>query len=430
MDNKRGGATSKKSGSIRFRTTMHNCVAYKVMTRRGWTEVHDDYDWDVFWADVHALTQDGGFDFGKLLEHQRVNHFPRHVELTRKDLMVKNLKRAKRQLDKEGRGHEMDFFPQTYTLPQEYGLFAEEFRRSGGTWIMKPCGRAQGKGIFLLDKLSQVTKWRKEMEEKEKVESWKDIYVVSRYLDNPLLIGGRKFDIRIYVLVISYSPLRVYLHRGGFCRFTSSRYNLTHDNIKDVYMHLTNVSIQKKADNYDRKTGMKWPMKNMKLYLASKFGMEKANRLFEDIQGIVTRSLLAVQHVVTQDKHSFEIYGYDVLVDADLKPWLIEVNASPSFMTDTATDFKLKYNLVYDALTLMDLENKLNGQLPPSLGGFDVIYDHGGAIQVHPSLPSMLGCDIPNLNRITKKGAKAEKRHLAEKAAKAHLEASMKCDSL
>ncbi|CAD7702395.1 unnamed protein product [Ostreobium quekettii] len=265
--------------------------------------------------------------------------------------MVKNLKRAKRQLDKEGRGREMDFFPQTYTLPQEYGLFAEEFRRSGGTWIMKPCGRAQGKGIFLLDKLSQVNKWRKEMEEKEKVEAWRDIYVVSRYLDNPLLIGGRKFDIRIYALVLSFSPL------------------LSRDNIKDVYMHLTNVSIQKKADSYDRKTGMKWPLRSLKMYVATRWGPERASRLFEDIQGIVIRSLLAVQHVVTQDKHCFEVYGYDILVGADLKPWLIEVNASPSFMTDTAADFKLKYHLVSDAMTIVDVEGKFNGNAPASLGG-------------------------------------------------------------
>lgn len=54
-------------------------------------------------------------------------------------------------------------------------------------------------------------------------------------------------------------------------------------------MHLTNIAIQKKSENYDRKTGMKWSMKSMKLYLTSKFGIDRANRLFEDIQGIVIR---------------------------------------------------------------------------------------------------------------------------------------------
>lgn len=70
--------------------------------------------------------------------------------------MVKNLKRARTDLENEGRGADMDFIPQTYTLPKEYGLFVDELKRSGRTWIVKPCGRAQGKGIFLVNKLKQV----------------------------------------------------------------------------------------------------------------------------------------------------------------------------------------------------------------------------------------------------------------------------------
>lgn len=70
--------------------------------------------------------------------------------------MIKNLKRAKRQLDRVERGDEFDFFPMTYILPHDYGLFVEEYKRTGGIWIMKPCAKAQGRGIFLIDKLSQV----------------------------------------------------------------------------------------------------------------------------------------------------------------------------------------------------------------------------------------------------------------------------------
>lgn len=49
-----------------------------------------------------------------------------------------------------------NFFPLTYVVPSEYRMFVEEFKRSGGVWIMKPTGRAQGQGIFLFNKLSQV----------------------------------------------------------------------------------------------------------------------------------------------------------------------------------------------------------------------------------------------------------------------------------
>lgn len=46
--------------------------------------------------------------------------------------MVKNLKRAKKLLEKEGRASDYDFFPQTYVLPLEHGIFVEEFRRNPG----------------------------------------------------------------------------------------------------------------------------------------------------------------------------------------------------------------------------------------------------------------------------------------------------------
>ena len=56
-----------------------------------------------------------------------------HFWLFCRDLMVKNLKRAKKLLEKEGRASDYDFFPQTYVLPLEHGIFVEEFRRNPGT---------------------------------------------------------------------------------------------------------------------------------------------------------------------------------------------------------------------------------------------------------------------------------------------------------
>ena len=50
--------------------------------------------------------------------------------------------------------YSFNFFPTTYNLPGDYSLFVEEFRKIGGVWIMKPIGKSQGRGIFLLNKLA------------------------------------------------------------------------------------------------------------------------------------------------------------------------------------------------------------------------------------------------------------------------------------
>jgi tubulin polyglutamylase TTLL9 len=68
-------------------------------------------------------------------------------------------------------------------------------------------------------------------------------------------VGGKKFDIRLYMLVTSYSPLVAWLYRDGFCRFSNQRY--TNDDIGNLHTHLTNVAIQKTAGDYDKAKGCK-----------------------------------------------------------------------------------------------------------------------------------------------------------------------------
>ena len=155
-------------------------------------------------------------------------------------MLVKNLKRMKRQLDKEDKkedGKRYNFLPLSFIVPQEYGLLAEEFKRNPGVYIMKPIGKSQGKGIFLFNKLSQISDWKKD-------NRWKsdspqaETYVCQKYIDNPYLVGGKKFDMRIYCLVMSYSPLVVYLHRNGFARFTFHRFSMNTKEIDNTCMEI------------------------------------------------------------------------------------------------------------------------------------------------------------------------------------------------
>ena len=61
------------------------------------------------------------------------------------------------------------------------------------------------------------------------------------------MIGGKKFDLRIYVLVTSFRPLKVYLFKMGFCRFCTIKYDPNTQELDNMFVHLTNVSIQKRG---------------------------------------------------------------------------------------------------------------------------------------------------------------------------------------
>ena len=194
-------------------------------------------------------------------------------------------------------------------------------------------------------------------------------YVAQRYLDDPYLVGGKKFDMRLYAVCLSYNPLKVYLYREGFARFTNARYSMSKADIDNPYVHLTNHAIQKKDEAYDAETtDLKWSIGELKRFMTTKHGAEAVNACFAGIQSIIVNSLRSVSNVIINDKHCFEMYGYDVMLDADLKPWLIEVNASPSMSSDTQTDHDLKFGLLDDMLTVVDVENHFAGRAPRPRG--------------------------------------------------------------
>jgi tubulin polyglutamylase TTLL1 len=174
----------------------------------------------------------------------------------------------------------------------------------------------------------------------------KEAYVISRYVDKPLLVGQKKFDLRIYVLVTNYRPLKVWLSTLGFARFCNVKYSNDISEIDNMMMHLTNVAIQKKDETYNQDHGSKWSIENLRFYLEQTRGKDATDKCFDEIKNIIYISLKSVQSVIINDKHCFEVYGFDVLIEDNLKPWLIEVNASPSLSTTTDADRKMKMSVI------------------------------------------------------------------------------------
>ena len=266
-------SSSSSSSKVKWCTDLEKNALIANFERRRWQRVSSDDQWNVYWATVGTVHRIFNPEHGyRLSDNQILNHFPNHYELTRKDLMVKNIKRYRRDLEKEGspiaakgkdgRYLHLDLVPDTFMLPSDYSIFVEEFRRHPNTtWIMKPSGAAQGRGIFLVTKLSQLKRWSKDAKTQAKS------YVISRYLDRPFLIGGKKFDLRLYVLVTSFRPLKAYMSRLGFCRFCTVKYDASTSSYDDMFIHLTNVSLQKHSGEYNDIHGGKWHVDNLRLFV-------------------------------------------------------------------------------------------------------------------------------------------------------------------
>jgi len=122
---------------------------------------------------------------------------------------------------------------------------------------------------------------------------------VQEYIDNPMLIDGCKFDLRIYVLLRSLDPLRIYVYKEGLCRLATSKYvKPDESNFRNDKMHLTNYAINKwdpgfianKDINHDDK-GHKRSYTSIIKYLAS--NSFDTVKIEQRIDSIIVRTILS-----------------------------------------------------------------------------------------------------------------------------------------
>jgi tubulin polyglutamylase TTLL4 len=166
---------------------------------------------------------------------QKMNHFPGSYNLGRKDLMWTNISRLKRQF-----GSDYNICPKTFVFPHDYRRFITEAKENPkGFYILKPIASSCGNGIKVISASSNLPKNKKG-------------HLVSKYISKPHLIKGFKYDMRIYVLVTSYDPLVIYMYKDGLVRFSTEKYSLKGKNFKKRFMHLTNYSVNKKAEKYNK----------------------------------------------------------------------------------------------------------------------------------------------------------------------------------
>merc|ERR1719494_909548 len=102
--------------------------------------------------------------------------------------------------------------------------FEKKFQ-NGDIWICKPSGRNQGKGIFLVTELSKL---KSVLEKDDKKMGKSMIRIIQRYIMNPLLINGYKFDVRSYMLIGSTSPHSLVFYHDGYIRLSCVPYSSDH----------------------------------------------------------------------------------------------------------------------------------------------------------------------------------------------------------
>eukprot|EP00750_Incisomonas_marina_P020833 INCI4096.3.p1 GENE.INCI4096.3~~INCI4096.3.p1 ORF type:complete len:891 (+),score=153.96 INCI4096.3:235-2907(+) len=310
--------------------------------------------WSILWSQHDVSDQ----MYKKLQPWQKVNHFPGTWALGSKDRLALRIEEMRRRF-----ASVFNIAPQSFILPRDEGSLLRAVKaRHTRLWIKKPTNSSRGRGIRVVSN-DQVRKRLTKFTKKKKN------VMIQEYMDKPYLINGFKFDIRMYVLVSSFDPLRVYVFDDGLVRFCTMKYSNKIETLSQPYMHLTNVSLNKDSPDFVNNTdanvtnvGSKWTLKSLFLYLIEHEGIEKTEKLKRDMHEIVCKALIATEMEIVpaiaramgqRTMCAFEVFGFDLMFDKHLRPSLVEVNISPALGATSELDKVLKCTMLSDVLHLV-----------------------------------------------------------------------------
>ena len=325
---------------------MHDCLA----ARPWWRETPEGEAFNLWWGGNGQ-----GFDFasgfsdaatassqpGTRVQRARqlVNKFAHNCQICVKARLAHNLRRYAR----EAKLDLGSLVPLTFVVTSgepddaEYCRFkgaaaALASERGESVWIVKPRNMNRGIGIEVCESSKAVDALLKKKKRGSQ-------HVVQKYVERPLLVRGRKFDIRLYVLVTS--DLKVFMYRDSYVRTCSTAYDAA--NCADKSMHLTNDYVQKFLDSYGtHEDANKLSFDELQAIfreepLADGKVLSVADDLWPQMRRCVQATIAcALPHFPIMAPGgsggggSFELYGLDFLVDADGKVFLLEVNTSPA----------------------------------------------------------------------------------------------------
>uniref|UniRef100_A0A3Q4B270 Uncharacterized protein n=1 Tax=Mola mola TaxID=94237 RepID=A0A3Q4B270_MOLML len=352
---KRKVRTKKKKGTITANVagTKYEIVRIVIKDMDFMKTRDDDETANLIWNDSAVQHE----KIAELRNYQRINHFPGMGEICRKDCLARNMSKMIKCQPQE-----YSFIPKTWIFPAEYTQFqnyVKELRRKRKqkTFIVKPANGAMGHGISLIRNCEKLPA--------------QEHFIVQEYLDKPFLMEGYKFDLRIYILVTSCDPLRIFLYNDGLVRLGTEKYHAPNEaNLSQLYMHLTNYSVNKHNENFERdetvdkgsKRSISWFTEFLRSndYDVAKF--------WGDVSELVVKTLIVAEpHVLHayrmcrpgqppgSDSVCFEVLGFDIILDRKLKPWLLEINRAPSFGTDQKIDYDVKKGVLLNALKLFNI---------------------------------------------------------------------------
>jgi len=262
--------------------------------------------------------------------------------------------------------------PETYLLsdPDECVSFFKAADAAPQTvWVAKEPTNSQGDGIVVNPDINVLKEmWLEDPKAsndqyKCKSDDNDEDIIAQRYLLNPLLLEGKKMEIRSYWVIASVEPFIV-LYRDGTVRLTTRNYKP--DEWDDPLIHITNTKQQKKADpNYaTTEKQRKWTVHQLADYLKQENKISEDSEIWLDglremlKERIAVSALAAHPQLLKLKKRRgwdgrFELFGMDVILDDNLQPWLTELQDGPGLSMDPGIKQHVILNMIKELVNVV-----------------------------------------------------------------------------
>ena len=226
-------------------------------------------------------------------------------------------------------------------------------------WLLKRDNLNRGRKIKVFSNLEDIIKEINNLYEQKSPCN----LIIQKYLEQPLLYNNRKFDIRIWVLFTFIridNKYEVYVFKEGHLKACCDEFNIDSD---DLFIHLTNYSVQKHNKNFSKtEIGNEISFNDFQKELNenhAKKGKDNTSidfrkDIFPEIIKIIALSANAVKGKINLSNRAncFEIFGYDFILDANYRPFLLEINTNPGYEESSPLIKMLVPRMIDDAMKL------------------------------------------------------------------------------
>jgi len=258
-----------------------------------------------------------------------VNYYRCAKSITDKVMMVQTIKQYSGETKES-----CDFLPESFLFwpgkpdVSQFKQFERAYARNQGdnVWIVKPAGAAHGDKIFLSKNKDEILNHLSE--QRDNSAPW----LVQKYCENPMLLkGGRKFDMRLWVLV--NENFDIHLYKEGSCRTSCESFDLS--DMRNKFVHLTNHSIQEGHADFNKfEKNNEMFFDEFATFLNNNTDFTLKDDIMPQIEACVKTTLLSAKSTMESidgdDYKQFMLFGFDMLLDDDGQVWLLEVNGAPA----------------------------------------------------------------------------------------------------